>query len=1391
MDFSRRIYTRRQWGDFCREWNEEKKRKKQQNQTSNIGCLGKGDSFPIVVAIDEEDQEDDSPADEIIGGKPAVSVEEEEESDDELKKSRKRRRRRNGVIGKNSSFRGRGCGEVLLKSSKNVNKGLVVEENIGNGSVDSEKEDENHVSKDEMAGKIVGGNPVASVKEKDCGSNVGMLMKSSRNVKEGIMGKENIGNGSVGSEGEGGDEAHDQEMEEEGYESRCHTSNEKISNSGGCDDGDHVPFLDNCLTPREIMLTNRVDDDDGMNDGDMGNSMEKNDEKVEKKMECSNGDGVRLMAVEDNEEEEEDDDDVTWIAKEDIVINSDHHQRRLDKQIKKSKCNVRNNNALFGIAFRLRTRSASQFTIKGNSRVDSENEEENRSSKDEMLGEILEGNRGAGVKEKGIESNAGFVGCSDILLKSSKNVKKGIMGKEKTGNGNVTSEGEGEEVFDHEMEEEGCEKIPNHGGCDGGGRVSLDNRITSRVIMLTDRDDDEGSKTYKFKKKMECSNGNGACPMDVEDDEDDDVTWIAKEDFVIKQKIDKKKKKSKCNIRTGKAHLGIAFRLRSCSVPEFTIKKKKPNKNKNNDSPIKSRNEKKHKNVKNSSPASKEEESKKFSFYEAIREGKHAENHNGKKRKRVKCPHRMKMSKCGKKDFELKKMILDSLWGDAGITTKKLSFSKENVKGPLPLKFWLEDEDPSPPEKSKWEKDIESLFADLQSSLEEVKESLTTEPMAEDDCSNSEENEDDPPAVCCKKGKHFLILDEQIGLICKHCSLVHRERRFILPSFAIKTGGRRYAKCFDGYDNTFGYGLPSGAAGSPHCSSISDGGGTVWDVLPRRSKETMYPHQREGFEFLWRNIAGDIHIENLKKLTPDGGQGCIISHAPGTGKTRLTITFLFSFMKLFPTCRPLIIAPLSMLLTWEAEFKKWEVDIPFHNMNNHALSGREFAHAADGFALPYEPKGWESKRVLKLCAWARGSGILGISYRLFEQLVRVNENREDDRVRKILLKVPSLVVLDEGHTPRNDGSLLWNALSRLETSRRIILSGTPFQNNFDELYNTLRLVCPKYVLKRNSGKKIWDRLTTSIMEKEKNPDVGELKSIIAPLVHVHKGSILLDRLPGLRSTLVYLNPTPLQQRMFLVTPQKKFFEEDNLMTRISVHPSLVKDVPGFSEFKPEMEAVELDPDAGPKTEFVFALIRLSHLNSEKVIVFSQYLSPLDLLKKQMEAVLDWVEGREVLYMDGDVQCKQRQVAINTFNDPGSEAKVLLASTRACSEGINLIGASRVVLLDVVWNPSVKRQALSRAYRLGQTKVVHVYHLISSTMEAKKFSWQAKKDLLSELVFSTSDGVRGGGRRGEGLRGSEDRILEAIVRHPKHGRIFDRMVHNPNESDSIDTFDFVE
>lgn len=135
-------------------------------------------------------------------------------------------------------------------------------------------------------------------------------------------------------------------------------------------------------------------------------------------------------------------------------------------------------------------------------------------------------------------------------------------------------------------------------------------------------------------------------------------------------------------------------------------------------------------------------------------------------------------------------------------------------------------------------------------------------------------------------------------------------------------------------------------------------------------------------------------------------------------------------------------------------------------------------------------------------------------------------------------------------------------------------------------------------------------------------------------------------------------------------------------------------------------------------------------------------------------------------MQGKVDQKLRQGLINLFNDPKSEAKVLLASTKCCSEGINLVGASRVILLDVVWNPSVERQAISRAYRLGQKKMVYTYHLMTSgTTEGVKYSRQAEKDRLSELVFSTNNEEKND-KQDNGGEKFNDKILEEMVGHIK-------------------------
>ncbi|XP_019155908.1 PREDICTED: SNF2 domain-containing protein CLASSY 3-like [Ipomoea nil] len=726
------------------------------------------------------------------------------------------------------------------------------------------------------------------------------------------------------------------------------------------------------------------------------------------------------------------------------------------------------------------------------------------------------------------------------------------------------------------------------------------------------------------------------------------------------------------------------------------------------------------------------------------------------------------------RNLNVKDILLNTVLEKESMLNERLR--PEETAPPLPLKFRFEDEDEIPPEKEDWEVENESLFADLDMGRLQSETGSNAQTMLQEDNGKADNN----AKVCCHPKGHLFILDEQIGILCKYCLAVFMEIKYIHPDFAVKSN-QRYDKRFQGGlehpDDDGDFEL--GDVPANNCAEDVSGE-TVWDLVPGHIKERMYQHQIDGFEFMWRNIAGDLDIQNLKVLQSNKGKGCIISHAPGTGKTGLSVVFLQSFMKLFPMCRPVVIAPRSMLLTWENEFVKWDVDTPFHNLNNPKLSGKENVtddvQGSNWKIFKRKSKGRELNRTLKLYSWANGSGILGITYRLFEKLA--GEGAEDEKVRRILLKYPGILVLDEGHTPRNDDSLMWRALSKVETPLRVILSGTPFQNNFQELYNTLCLVSPDFSVSTPSstrnfmqkGKRNkWSSITSSIINDENGRRIDELKQMISPFVHVHKGHILLEKLPGLKDALVHLRLTDLQQKLLDLVSKKNFIEQDNLMTLISVHPSLAPDY-----IRGEKD-LELDPSAGVKTNFVFELVKLCSAHGERVIVFSRLIEPLSLIKQQLLHHLKWSENEEILYMDGKIDAKYRQDRISAFNNPVSVAKVLLASTASCCEGINLIGASRIVLLDVVWNPSITRQAISRAYRLGQTKVVYVYNLISSTFEARKYECQARKDRMSELVFSDREGENHCSRT-ENL--SADVILEAMAEKEKLRGIFELIVHQP-------------
>ncbi|KAG8493712.1 hypothetical protein CXB51_011666 [Gossypium anomalum] len=768
--------------------------------------------------------------------------------------------------------------------------------------------------------------------------------------------------------------------------------------------------------------------------------------------------------------------------------------------------------------------------------------------------------------------------------------------------------------------------------------------------------------------------------------------------------------------------------------------------------------------------------------------------------------------------------ILDNQDSDSSTQGEDPILQQETYENPLPLKFTFGVEDSIVPEKTEFENEMDSLWSEMQISLMSDPTSTLPSPLENEDADVSEFEHDTTTHSLCLQGKHHLVLDEEIGMKCKFCSFLLLEIKDISPPFMTDRFGK-YERQFSGivdysmFDGLHCEDSNNDMSGFDHSAEIE---GTVWEIIPNL-KTKLYPHQHEGFEFIWNNIAGGIYRDKSKNSSKGCG-GCIISHAPGTGKTLLTIVFLQTYLNEYPSCRPVIVAPRSMLLTWEAEFRKWKVDIPFHNLNTLDFSGKEKPKAIglyEKFKLkvPCQDRAL-ARRLVKLLSWKSDRGILGISYKLFVQLAVV-DNEEKHKcttlnkdVSKILLELPGLFVLDEGHTPRNDDTLIWKALSRIKTERRIILSGTPFQNNFDELFNTLYLVRPKFVEGIQSrhrvevnkkcsdegkeAKRKWAYLTGSIgkddiYEAEK---LRELKAVIKPFVHVHNGRILQTTLPGLRHSVVVLRPSDLQNRILeRVKETKNALLRDYYVSLISTHPSLLQQLSNKEDIKEKvssivsmdmLERIRLKPDKGVKTKFLMELLKLSGALGEKVLVFSQYLEPLNLIVDQIKDFFKWKEMEEILYMDGQCEMKQRQRVINVFNDPTSKARVLLASTKACSEGINLVGGSRVVLLDVTWNPSVERQAICRAYRLGQQRIVYTYHVISSgTMERLKCYRQAEKDRLSELLFSASH--RRDDHHKKGFNCPEDKILEAMVGQEQFTSMIEKIINEPKDSDLIVTY----
>ncbi|TVU48291.1 hypothetical protein EJB05_07922 [Eragrostis curvula] len=625
--------------------------------------------------------------------------------------------------------------------------------------------------------------------------------------------------------------------------------------------------------------------------------------------------------------------------------------------------------------------------------------------------------------------------------------------------------------------------------------------------------------------------------------------------------------------------------------------------------------------------------------------------------------------------------------------------------------------------------DLEDLWRDMSVAMacsKTIGTNQTIVPFDENSCGEIEE-------AC----NHDFLMKDDLGIVCRVCGLIQQRIEKIFEYSWKKQRKLSYRTNLSEHRNS----SDPDATGDP-LGSILKVAPDVLSIHPRHSQQ-MKPHQVEGFMFLVKNLADESNPG-----------GCILAHAPGSGKTFLLISFIQSFLARYPAGRPLIMLPKSVLGNWKNEFLCWQVeDIPLYDFYSSKANNRS-----------------EQLKVLKL--WEENRSIFLLGYQQFAHIISdYSSESEAIMCKEKLLKVPSLVILDEGHTSRNEQTDLLNALETIQTPRKVVLSGTLFQNHVSEVFNILNLVRPKFlkmqksraivkriltkvdmfgksVRSKNISEKVFFDLIEENFQKDSNDKtrvmiIQNLRELTENVLHYYPGENLKE-LPGLVDFVVLLNMSTKQDDIIKGLVGANKFEAHAKCNAVSLHPCL-KDVKNVDKknrniSKKKMDSVirGIDINDGVKAKFVYNLLSLSEAAGEKVLVFSQYVRSLDFLEKLVTRMKGWRSGVDTFQMDGGLTNDQREEAVDRFNN-SPDARVFFGSIKACGEGISLVGASRVVILDVHENPAVMRQAIGRAFRPGQSKVVYCYRLVAAgSLEEEHHRTAFKKERVSKLWFEWNE-----------------------------------------------------
>jgi non-specific serine/threonine protein kinase len=452
--------------------------------------------------------------------------------------------------------------------------------------------------------------------------------------------------------------------------------------------------------------------------------------------------------------------------------------------------------------------------------------------------------------------------------------------------------------------------------------------------------------------------------------------------------------------------------------------------------------------------------------------------------------------------------------------------------------------------------------------------------------------------------------------------------------------------------------------------------------LPKNFHGELRPYQKFGYQ--WLNFLHEFRV------------GGILADDMGLGKTVQTLALLQRMYENGAQLPSLIVVPTTPLFNWQKEIERFtpELDVMVY-------AGAERKSLHEEFAAHQ---------------------IILTSYAILRRDIETLKQQEF-----------LYVVLDESQNIKNSISVNAHAARALNAQHRLALSGTPVENNLMELWSQFAFVNPGML---GSERAFAENFAKPIERFGDEQTSHALKKLIFPFLLRRTKELVATELPPKVESTVLCDMDPDQKRTY--EHWRQYFRESILKSieTVGFHRSKIKVLEGLMRLRqicchPRLVDPNYEGSAGKFEAFIEMLDDIL-AEGHKVLVFSQFVKMLDLVRRHCDH-----ENIAYVYLDGAT--RNRRERVEQFQSD-ENLKLFLISLKAGGTGLNLTAADYVIHYDPWWNPAVEMQATDRTHRIGQTKQVFAYKLITrESVEEKILALQEKKRALIKNIITTDSG----------------------------------------------------